>query len=544
MSFARTIAIAVAALVFWCGPAGAAGPLRPFKRGLWSGGAYTDDRSGAFTHCSAGVAYESGINLFVLLTEDYRWWLGFINPKWSLTPNLKKPIRLRLDDSAPFDRLATIPSRQLVLVPLPDSSRLLDTFRRSSTLALDAEGQSFSFKLNDTMAVIDRLVGCVRTSIALDARARTTAASTTAPVASDMRIGTAAAAGQHPVSAPPISSPKDSLASPPATAAADRGAADFSQVQTSPGDAPTTPTAATGPSPETISANSPTPKKSAPDGAAGLLSPGIASGAEAPSPKPAAGLRASAPQVTAPSPGSPEKTALPSQGPATARSATDGSLDQSRTSAPATISMPPATQEETAVSKLSPAALPPLAFTSVGAVSAPPPAAARAQALPEPTTPTAIEEVRLARDFFTKAGLPDARLVVAGKPSALAGFAAVWRSQDAAGAVKIIPPGPDVSAVDIASNLISVDPKVCGGDFAAARSRVNADNGVVISAVLSCSEADERRITEYFITPRQQGGFIVFAVIRSAGVGEGAEFARHKMDVLSKAAIQAAQGQG
>ena len=69
MSFARIAAVAAAALVAWCATANAGGPLRPFKQGFWSGGAYTDDRTGAFTHCSAGVAYDSGINLFVLVTE-------------------------------------------------------------------------------------------------------------------------------------------------------------------------------------------------------------------------------------------------------------------------------------------------------------------------------------------------------------------------------------------------------------------------------------------------------------------------------------------
>ena len=167
MSFARFAAITVAVSLLWSTIAGATGPVRPFKHGFWSGGAYTDDRTGAFTHCSAGVAYDSGVNLFVLVTGEYRWWLGFINPRWSFTPNAKQPIRLRLDNGAAFDRLATIPSGQLLLVPLPDSSRLIDAFRRGSELALEAEGKSFVFKLNDTPAVMDRLTNCVQTSLAL-----------------------------------------------------------------------------------------------------------------------------------------------------------------------------------------------------------------------------------------------------------------------------------------------------------------------------------------------------------------------------------------
>jgi hypothetical protein len=159
-------------------------------------------------------------------------------------------------------------------------------------------------------------------------------------------------------------------------------------------------------------------------------------------------------------------------------------------------------------------------------------------------TATALEEIRLATDFLTNARLPDARLIVAEKPPALADFTAVWRADDAAGAVKIIPPGPDVTGIVIASNLIAVDPQVCKGDFSAARYRKDFDNGAVFSAVLSCSEADEQRITEYFITARRQGGFVVFAVIRSKAVDKTPDFDWQKIEVLSKAAVQAAESQG
>ena len=201
MAFPRLAVMTVAVSLLWSTIAGAAGPVRPFKHGFWTGGAYTDDRTGAFTHCSAGVAYDSGINLFVLVTGEYRWWLGFINPKWSFTPNEKEPIRLLLDNGAAFNRLATIPSGQLLLVPLPDSSRLIDAFRRGSELALEAEGKSFVFKLNDTPAVMDRLTSCVQTSLALKEK--------TSPLASaSSPASRSAAASSSPSAAAPASESK------------------------------------------------------------------------------------------------------------------------------------------------------------------------------------------------------------------------------------------------------------------------------------------------------------------------------------------------
>ena len=206
VSLACISAIVVAVSVLWWGSASAGGPLRPFKHGFWSGGAYTDDRTGAFTHCSAGVAYDSGISLFLLTTGSQNWWLGFIDPQWSLPPNSKTPVQLRFDNHPSFEQLATIPSRQIALVPLPDSSRLIHAFRRTSKLYLVAEGRSFFFKLRGASVVMDRLTSCVRTSLALEThRAPAATAGTPAPM-SETQIASPSAPGASKAEPAPASS--------------------------------------------------------------------------------------------------------------------------------------------------------------------------------------------------------------------------------------------------------------------------------------------------------------------------------------------------
>ena len=169
----------------------------------------------------------------------------------------------------------------------------------------------------------------------------------------------------------------------------------------------------------------------------------------------------------------------------------------------------------------------------------PPPHPAGTAQIRRAEDPGEPEEIRLAKNFLLAARLPNARLIDTDKPRALAGFTAVWKSEDAAGAVKIIPPGPEVSGLAIASQLIAVDPQVCKGNFAAARSSTVIDRSIVFSASLSCTDAQSERATQYFVTPRQKGGFVVFAVIgdypdRGAGTG------REKLDLFNKAAVQAA----
>lgn len=472
MFFARIAAIVAAASVLWGGSASAAGPLRAFQVGLWSGGAYTDDRTGDFTHCSAGVAYDSGINMFVLVTGSYRWWLGFINPQWALAPNTRLAVELRLDDGPPFARAATVPSGQLLLVPLPDNSRLLDTFRRSSRMELNAERESFLFKLSNTSGVMDELDGCVRRSVALEARASSTPPPTAASAASEVKGA-------------PASAPTSSVTPAPAQAAL---------VTDAPMPVPPE-------SPET-------PTNSAPRGST--------------TPAASAGWSPATPPVTR------ESSATPSP-PAAPKSATAAS--------PQAAQAPPAPAPSVVASAA------PEMPASLAAATAPP-FAPLPQTAREPVTPTAVEEVRLATDFFTTAQLPNARLVVTDKPAALANFTAVWRSDDAAGAVEIIPPGPDVNGIGIASNLIAVDPQMCKGDFATARSSANVDSKLVFSAVLSCTEANEQRTAQYFITPRRRGGFVVFAVVGSSAATGTAESDQQRLDLFTRAAARAAGNDG
>jgi hypothetical protein len=152
---------------------------------------------------------------------------------------------------------------------------------------------------------------------------------------------------------------------------------------------------------------------------------------------------------------------------------------------------------------------------------------------------TESEELKLAQNFLLAAGLPNAHLIDTGKPAALANFRAVWRSHGAAGAVKIISPGRDVTGASIASDLISVDPKLCKGNFGAARSSEVVDGAVVFRAALSCVEGEDDRTAQYFVTPRQRGGFVVFAIIGDNAAG-GSTPVWLKPDLLGRAALQAA----
>ncbi len=61
MKFCVVVIVALWVAVFAGSNAEAGGPYGSINVGNWKGGAYTNDQTGAFTHCSAGTQYTSGI---------------------------------------------------------------------------------------------------------------------------------------------------------------------------------------------------------------------------------------------------------------------------------------------------------------------------------------------------------------------------------------------------------------------------------------------------------------------------------------------------
>jgi hypothetical protein len=83
MSRRILFAFSVAAL-FVASGAVAKGPIGTIKVGNWTGGAYTNDVTGAFSHCAAGAPYLSGIVFLVSLDVSGGWTLGFVHQSWQL----------------------------------------------------------------------------------------------------------------------------------------------------------------------------------------------------------------------------------------------------------------------------------------------------------------------------------------------------------------------------------------------------------------------------------------------------------------------------
>jgi S1-C subfamily serine protease len=139
--------------------ASAAGPFGAIHIGGWSGGAYTDDKTGAFSHCAAGTGYANGISVIVGQNANTSWLIGFASPSLRLTPGETFPIDLTFDGQPQARIFGTANTADFVSGIMPPN--VARDFRKSSLMVAVAKGGTFQFDLKSTGPLLPALANCV-----------------------------------------------------------------------------------------------------------------------------------------------------------------------------------------------------------------------------------------------------------------------------------------------------------------------------------------------------------------------------------------------
>ena len=151
-------------LLTLAGTAQAAGPYGEIVVGNWSGGAYTNDKTGLFSHCAVNAGYKNGTRMLTSVTSDFRWILGLSHPDWKLNVGARVPLRLVFDRSSRMDVTAEVRTRELITMAMPSESALIRAFRQASYLEVIAGDKRLTFALTSTSEMLPALVNCVRGS--------------------------------------------------------------------------------------------------------------------------------------------------------------------------------------------------------------------------------------------------------------------------------------------------------------------------------------------------------------------------------------------
>jgi len=155
----RSLLVSCLVQAFALSVACAAGPFGTIRVGGWSGGAYTDDRTGAFSHCAAGSDYGSGVSLIVGQNSNDSWLLGFASQTFHYAKGETLPIDVTLDGQIQARLFAAVNSPVLLTAILPPN--IARDFRKSSLMVAVVGGTPYQFNLTSTGPLLTLLANCV-----------------------------------------------------------------------------------------------------------------------------------------------------------------------------------------------------------------------------------------------------------------------------------------------------------------------------------------------------------------------------------------------
>jgi len=121
---------------------------------------YTDDGTGAFSHCAAATSYNSGISLLTGQTVAGPWLMAFVYPAWKLTPGETYPIEVTFDGQAQFHLFGIAVAPTKLNIALPNNS-VIDRLRQSRLMAAAAYEQTSQFYLSSTEQLLPTIANCV-----------------------------------------------------------------------------------------------------------------------------------------------------------------------------------------------------------------------------------------------------------------------------------------------------------------------------------------------------------------------------------------------
>ena len=135
--------------------------IERFLIGAWSGGAYTSDRSGQFSHCAISASYRSGISAFFFIDPQMQWSMAFSNAAWSLDKGATYDVSYQIDQGPVVSAKAVAIKPDLVRVELLDSAKLFKDFQIGYQLSVVTRGETFRFVLTNSSQALQRALSCV-----------------------------------------------------------------------------------------------------------------------------------------------------------------------------------------------------------------------------------------------------------------------------------------------------------------------------------------------------------------------------------------------
>ena len=141
------------------GVANAAGPFGTVNVGNWIGGAFSNDETGAFSHCAATTPYANGVILVVGYNAAGTWSLAFASPSYHFNKGENAAIDVIFDGQEQARLFATANQPNMLTAVMP--ANVVRTFQKASLMVATAGRAVLNFDLTSTGPVIAALANCV-----------------------------------------------------------------------------------------------------------------------------------------------------------------------------------------------------------------------------------------------------------------------------------------------------------------------------------------------------------------------------------------------
>ncbi|WP_407190049.1 S1C family serine protease [Bradyrhizobium centrosematis] len=155
----RSFIVASLLQIVISGAANAAGPFGSVNVGNWIGGAFSNDQTGAFSHCAATTPYANGVILVVSQNAAGTWSLAFASPGYRFNKGENAAIDITFDGQERARLYATAYQSNMLTAIMP--LNVVRTFQKASLMVATAGRAVLNFDLTSTGPVIAALANCV-----------------------------------------------------------------------------------------------------------------------------------------------------------------------------------------------------------------------------------------------------------------------------------------------------------------------------------------------------------------------------------------------
>ncbi|MGY8633077.1 S1C family serine protease [Bradyrhizobium sp. 14AA] len=154
----KSFVVAFLLQAYVVGAAHAAGPFGSVNVGNWIGGAFSNDETGAFSHCAATTSYANGVILVVGYNAAGTWSLAFASPSYRFNKGENAAIDVIFDGQEQARLFATANQPNMLTAVMPPN--VVRAFQKASLMVATAGRAVLNFDLTSTGPVIAALANC------------------------------------------------------------------------------------------------------------------------------------------------------------------------------------------------------------------------------------------------------------------------------------------------------------------------------------------------------------------------------------------------